>query len=356
MTQNSTTGQSGWQEAGFPFGFRFRNPTEIFLHICKAMAERSMAQDHIESTLDTDGLRLDERAVTQDPGTLNRLDYRHRWSLGYEGDLSNMWYFLKDYIFKIAGCYCDADKAYDFESYPELENWTPESLEDKLKENYVKFTAFCNKEKYLMFLYRVLNLCSVRRVSVAQSAAGGLSRRVTTNDKIFYYDEIDDAMKLLKSKDFHKSNFLNQKFKVSCNYIGRYELEQNSIRFLSWVDDKRPCDMTFYGFATDEGIDEFSPLGVENVALNKWFCAGKADIYERVKGVQAAAVEFKFPDSEIPAVPRLAKNECWTKGFSLKEFRNSEWNSCYGMVVRDQRNYLKYFERQTNENNSSNIS
>ena len=336
---------SAWLEGGFPRGFRLKNPASVFEVICKAMAERSIAADNADSLVDTEGSRIDVNAVEYNPIKTNRLERKHFWDLGYHGVKTNIWYFMKEQILKIASCYCDPDKAYDFENYPDLENWTPESLEEKLREDYIKFSAFCDREKYLLFIYKVLNLCSVRRVGTADSAASGNYRWINTQNGYFTYDDKDEMIELLKSRDFSLGACRGFTFMTHCDHLNRYELYQYSPRFVTWVDDDRPCDITFYGCASDSGIDEFSPMGVENVKLNKWFCAGQPTINETVGNIKAAVLEFEYPDTLIPDIPELGRSSQWVKGFELKRFKSPVGNLCYGIAVRDQRNYLKYFEK-----------
>ena len=41
---------SAWTAGGFPFGFRFKKPRDVFHTICCAMAERSVNADQADTT------------------------------------------------------------------------------------------------------------------------------------------------------------------------------------------------------------------------------------------------------------------------------------------------------------------
>ena len=333
-----------WSAGGFPYGFRFRKPREVFSVICNAMAERSVALHHLDSSADTSGSRHEVQAITQKGICI--LDKKHIFNIGNYEPKHNMWHFMEKRIMQIAACYCDPDKAYDFENYPDLENWTPESLEDKLKEDYVRFSAFCDKEKYLLFIYKVLNLCKVRRTFAADSPVGGARRTVGVDgDGYYLYSEREKALDILKSRGFVNMNNNSHKFVVRCDVDETYSFSQYKTRFVTWVDETRPCDITFYGCALSEGIDEFSSCGVDGVKENKWFCAGTPKTFETVNGVSAAVLELEFPDSEIPAIRKLDPMTVFTTGFTLKKLQAGNKNDCYGVVVRDQSKYLKYLGR-----------
>lgn len=337
MTRQADTVQSAWQAAGFPFGFRFRNPMEIFRTICSAMAERSCADSRINCHIDTEDNRIDAGALKNMPKNLRDKNY---WHFGSEGESRNLWYFLQRRIYQIASCFCDPEKADDFEHYPDLENWTYESLEDKLKDDCVRFSAFCDREKFLLFVWKVLNLCCVRRVGVVNDNSCGYVRE---HLGIPSYDNIPEALEELKNIPYRNGQNRGQLFVTKCNGIGDYSLLQSSGRFVTWVDDTRPCDIKFYCLPQD-GYDEYSNFGIGGIKPGRWHCAGKPDIFETTGRVKTAAVEFPFPDSEIPAVPELQKNKSHSVGFTLQEFKVAG-ETCCGYAVRDYRNYLKYFER-----------
>jgi hypothetical protein len=241
----------------------------------------------------------------------------------------------------IACCYCDPDKAYDFDNYPDLEHWTRESLEDKLKEHYVEFSPFCDKEKYLMFIYRVLNLCTVRRVPVRSEY--GTARYRDSGDISGLYEDIDNVKKAMTDKPFTLASSPTHRFSVWTTSLKYYKMEQYGIRFFTWIDDLRPCDTTFYGFAEDT-YDVFSAPAGLNIKKNSWFCAGVPDHVEDYHGVKRLVLELEAADVDIRDIPELPRDSTWRSGFSLKYFSNSNLNSCFGYAVRDQRKYLKYVD------------
>ena len=121
-------------------------------------------------------------------------------------------------------------------------------------------------------------------------------------------------------------------------------MRQSGIRFLTWIDEARPCDTAFYGFAEDT-CNEFSAPPALNVKKNSWFCAGSPNLVENYGGVMRLALELDVADVDVKDIPELPMDYTWTSGFSLKYFKNNNLNSCFGYAVRDQRKYLKYFER-----------
>ena len=335
---------SAWTQAGFPYGFRFRNPRDVFHTICCAMAERSVNFDQTDWS-DTDSIyayRPEVWGVDNPPEPLKR---KNIW---YPGDVYNgtgIFEFMRDRIFLIASRYCDADKAHDFDNCPELENWTPESLEEKLKGDYVRFSPFCDREKYLLFIYKVLNLCSVRRVPVFEES--GCCRRRDSGDGTYFSGS--EAKDVLIERSFSPGyDKAYHRFEAYCSAAGEYKLYQYGTRFITWVDGKRPCDIEFYAYAEDN-LDEFSSFGSDNIRKNSWFCAGKPDITEEINDImgtrKAAVLELEFKDSALPEIPVLERQSLWQCGFSLKKSGGDRNHQYYGYAVRDQRKYLKYFER-----------
>ena len=334
-TKSAANTVSAWQDAGFPFGFRFKTPLQIFLAVCSAMEERSVNTDQLDFHDQLDENYRPEVQYLHYPPL--RFTPKH-----YSLSTKDMLKFMRDRIFEIAACYCDPDKAYDFDNYPELENWTRESLEDKLKEHYVSPGAFCDVEKYLLFIYKVLNLCCVRRVHVADEY-GTVKIRKSPGDN--EYDQIAKEKEMMLNTDYILSNYPeSHSLTVSCSDGGYYILIQKCIRFLTWVDDKRPCDVKFYCYA-GSNTDKFSDLSAGNVTRNSYFCAGVPDKTEILEGNRRTVLELPFPDTAIPAIPVLQRNTTWCCGFTPEIFVNAHYNQCYAYAVRDQRNYLKYYER-----------
>lgn len=315
---------------------KFRNPREIFHLLCCAMAERSINIDQQE----IDDLHARYRPEVWGVHNAPKFpDIKHLWIPGGAFSSTGIFEFMRDRIMLIASRYCDAEKAFDFEKYPDLQNWSKESLEDKLKENYMEFSAFCDMGKYLHFLCRVLNLCSVRRVGIC--GEHGVVNYRTSGEKTFMYGDIAEAKKELLEADFVSGSDPKHELSATCRDDLSYRLIQNKLRFLSWIDETRQCDITFYGFAADE-LDEFSSFGNSSIRKNSWFCAGKAEKTELAGGIIRAAAVLDMNDSELPMIPELKRNQTWRCGFALKHFTNSVHRDCYGYAVRDQRNYLKY--------------
>ena len=334
---------SAWTQAGFPFGFRFRNPRDVFHTICQAMAERSInfdQTDHVDTS--KYAYRPEVWGVDNRPEVLRK---KHNWYPGEVYNGTGMFEFMRDRIFLIASRYCDAEKAHDFENYPELENWTPESLEEKLKGDYVKFSHFCDREKYLIFIYKVLNLCSVRRVPVFEDYEGSGRERSTGLDAFYSGKEAKES--LLK-RSFRKSDQAYQSLAAYHSSAGEYKLYQYGTRFITWLDKTRPCDIKFYAYAKDD-LDEFCNFGVKNIKPDSWFCAGEPDIVESSNKYQMhrdlLIKELEQPDSNLPEIPVLERNSIWESGFSLLKWGGNTYNKNYGYAVRDQRKYLKFFER-----------
>ena len=324
---------SAWTDAGFPFGFRFRNPRDVFYSICCAMSERSL---NYSQTVNVDDEEHYEHVKARNNPPRPFQDKNRLVS----SNKDTVFKFMQSQIMQIASCYCDPDKAYDFENYPNLENWTAESLEDKLKEKYVKFTPFCDREKYLLFIYHVLNLCTVRRAAVVSE--NGCEKYRDTGDMRYYYSNLDKAKKDLINTEFSLRYSYNPANKLSVYRYdaGDYQLSQSKIRFLSWIDENRPCDITFYAFASDYQIDEFYNFGADYIKKNKWFRVGEPNITEEIKGKLRVSRELDIPDDKLPTnIPELERKTGYSIGFSSGV--DADYMP-YAYAVRDQRKYLKY--------------
>ena len=338
---------SAWTNAGFPFGFRFRNPRDVFYSICCAMAERTTINSQTEDFYFEN--RRDEVFYKKNPP--RPFQAKDQLNGYWTSNSETVFQFMKNRILQIASCYCDPDKAYDFDNYPNLENWTAESLEDKLKEKYVKFTRFCDREKYLLFIYHVLNLCTVKRAEV--TIEYGCEKYRDTGDRYYYYGDLDKAKSYLISRDFslyHSYNPAN-KLNVYRYDSGDYKLSQHKIRFLSWIDENRPCDITFYGFASDYQIDEFYNFGVDYIKKNKWFRVGEPNITEEIEKKLRVSRELDIPDNKLPAsIPELERRTGYSIGFSsgvnTDNMSGVDADKMpYAYAVRDQRNYLKFVDK-----------
>ena len=330
---------SAWTDAGFPFGFRFRNPRDVFYSICCAMAERTTINSQTEDFYFEN--RRDEVFYKKNPP---RPFQAKNYLNGYSTSNSEtVFQFMKNRIMQIASCYCDPDKAYDFENYPNLENWTAESLEDKLKEKYVKFTPFCDREKYLLFIYHVLNLCTVKRAAVVPEYGCGKYRFAWGRNGDEYYN-MNEAKNDIVKADFSLTDFGNPINAVSVytKDNGYFTLYQYKPRFLSWIDENRPCDITFYGFASDYTVDEFYNFGADYIKRNKWFRVGETNITEEINGKLRVSRELDIPDSILPAsIPVPDRHKSYKIGFSSG---TDSYDMPYAYAVRDQRNYLKYVD------------
>ncbi|MBO5765947.1 MAG: hypothetical protein J6S24_06650 [Lentisphaeria bacterium] len=326
--ENTETPESNWK---IPEDFRFRRPLEVVEELISAMKERStgdqLAEEHPV-------YRVELRS-----NLFRILSEKYSWTLDNgSSDKLTFWYFLKNRVLEIASRYCDPDKAYDFDRYPDLENWTPESLKERMGSDYVEFNCFVSKEKFLIFLYKVLNLCCVRRVPIPDYFGSGLVRSNYYYDP--WYGSPEDGLKLLKESEFRDIYATGHNLTVHCNGQNKYEYTQFRGKFNTWIDPARLCDVTFYAFASTQGVDDFSPIGT-SARADSWFCAGKADTFADGK----ASLTLDFPDSYL-FVPSLTSGNTRVKGFKYKTWYYTPLSAdCYGYAVRDQRKYLKYFER-----------
>ena len=320
---------SSWNNAGFPDLFRFRSQTQCAEALASAICERSLAAGgNIRVTGDT-FTTLDSKWLWE------------YWDLPFQD-------FLTTGLLSLAGCFCDPEKAYDFENYPELENWNADSLSAKLGKDYLEYTPFIDKDKWAMFVYRVLNLCHTKRVPVRQVNP----RPVFSGTTVRYaYGTPDKVLGELKKKEFHYNDRENVGSSISAilydDNSGCVEVTQHIGGFSTAYDPDSPCNVTFFGCPEKGSCDEFSALGARDVngeliQENRWFCAGTAkdgdvlDTYVRKT--------LDFPDSELPtALPELTYGKFWKRGFELKILNASTDYICNAYAVCD---YLKHFKYQ----------
>jgi hypothetical protein len=253
-------------------------------------------------------------------------------------------------LLDIAGRFCDPEKAYDFENYPALENWNADSLREKLGSDYVEYSPFVDKDKWAVFVYRVLNLCYVRRVPVYEFTPagdrGGSKVRLAshTPSKVIEY---------LKSQDFGYCRTNAGSCISAVKYdtgFGVIDVTQRVCGFSTLLTAVVPCNVTFYGYAEKGSCDEFSALGARDVngeliEENSWFCAGSPGEDDFVNGGFCALKTLDFPDQELPsAFPELTYGKVWKRGFDLKKLDISTDSTVYnGYAVCD---YLEHFKYQ----------
>lgn len=320
---------SGWSSAGFPVEFRFRNHYQVAHTLASAVLERSIAAGgNMEMTNDRIPL----------------LTLKWDW---YYWDYPLKKLFTTG-LLSIASCFCEPEKAYDFENYPVLENWNPDSLQKRLGGDYLEYSPFVDKDKWAVFVYRVLNLCYVKRVPVRQDNprpvfSGTRFRRVRTVP--------EKVLTELKNADFYYNDRENIgssiQFVKYDNGSGMVTAIQSICGFSTAYNYKCPCDVTFYGCAVKGECDEFSTLGAADVngdpvQENVWFCAGKpaeGDVFDLY-----ARKTLDFPDSELPdALPQLEYDKVWKHGFELKKLDISTSSVTYnGYAVCDYYNHFKY--------------
>lgn len=332
MAENTPTPGS-WK---IPASFQFRAPLDVIKELCRAMAERAIAED-VNDASDTMDHKL---RIECSSDLFHLLDRKFDWRYGNGSSVKDtFWYFLKNRVFEIASHYCDPEKAFDFDRYPDLENWTHDSLQERMKEEFIEYKPFISKEKYLIFLYKVLNLCCVRRVELPDLYGSSLYR--TSGNGYYYYEIANEGIDVLKSSPYTNGYAVGQKFITLCDEYGYYYFTQFRGKFNTWVENKRPCDITFYAFASSDGVDEFSSCGAANVQKNKWFKAG----VPTETSSNTATLVLDYPDSSIPPVVRLERGREKSVGFNYKTWRGQKYAVCYAYAVRDHRKYLKYFER-----------
>ncbi len=320
---------SSWESDGFPVDFRFRNHYQVARTLASAVLERSIAVGgNMEITEETFQI------------------FREKWDWKY-------WdYPLKKLfttgLISIACDFCDPEKAYDFENYPALENWTPDTLQKRLGKDYLEYSPFIDKDKWAVFVYRILNLCYVKRVPVRQLNP----RPVYSGTKIRSVRVVPEkVLDELKKAEFYYNNNENVgssiEFTRNDDSSGTVTAIQCICGFSTAYNSKCPCDVTFYGCAEKGSCDEFSTLGATDVngnpiQENVWFCAGKSgedDILYRY-----AIKTLSFPDSELPdALPALEYGETHRRGFDLKKLDISTSSVTYnGYAVCDYYNHFKY--------------
>ena len=318
-----------WTDAGFPDKFRFRTHTALSLALGAALFER-------ETSANGDpGMHEEDLIVFNDKWLWDSREY---FNVSFTS-------LLTTGFLKLAGCFCDPEKAYDFENYPALENWNTDSLRQKLGSDYVEYSPFVDKDKWALFVYRVLNLCYVRRVPVYEIPprydwGGSQIRRAD--------DTPSEVMERLKRADFVYPGS-NQGSSISAvkydDGSGTVEVEQRVCGFSTLIT--HPCEVTFYGYAEKGTCDEFSPLGARDaegklIRENTWFCAGVAG--EPVNNDTCARKTLDFPDSELPStLPELTYGKVWKKGFDLKKLDISTDSATHnGYAVCNYQNHFKY--------------
>ena len=328
---------SSWTDAGFPDSFRFRSHLHCVRTMYAAALERGLASgSNMELTDDTFQL------------------FEEKWWWHYGDPYGYVGTRLRDYlstgILDIAGCFCDPEKAYDFENYPELENWTKDSLKEKLGKDYIEYSPFVDKDKWAMFVYKVLNLCYTRRVPVYSS-----SRDRFISGPIFRSAEGNSAdlvLTRLRNSEWREatSTCFGSQWRVDVSE-GFYYISQNAGGLGIRYNQKSPCKISFYTEAVKGECDVFSALGATDhygnpVTADRMFLAGVVNPEQVTDGV-SAYVRFRFPDSAMPALPDRLSTGTYITGFDLKEFSAQDGNVTVGYAVCDHLKHFKYLDIPT---------
>ena len=310
--------------------FRFRKPKDILNYLRLAMFEKDIRRSTSGSTDDAN--RKEWQFDKFYPRVFGR-----KWNWGESSQYDGLDRFLEERVLQIASTYCDPDKAYDFENYPELEYWSSDALEDKLKEKYVRFSPFCDKMKYLLSLCHILELCCVKRAPcrVEGRERTGSGRWAENSSLTGTYSNCMKA--LLKNQSWVSAGY--DSGTAPTNMIlfttsNGPRILQRQIQFSTWVDDTRPCDIKFFACAEDT-LDEFSSFGAVDyygnaIVKNKWFCAGVPDtVNNKYTGMSMPFDDEKLPSYTPPGVMR---------GFSIrKTFSPADFDGRYGCAIRDYR-------------------
>ena len=319
---------SSWQNAGFPDDFRFTSHTKCVTALAEAICERSLAAGGSTEVTQETFMTLDSKWIWD------------HWNITLDE-------FMTSRLMTIAGYFCDPEKAYDFENYPELENWNADSLREKLGADYLEYSPFIDKDKWAMFVYRVLNLCYTRRVPVRRVNP----RPVYSGTKVRYTNSLPEkALDELKQKEFYYNDRENVGSSISVirevDYSRFVDVTQHICGFSTAYNPASPCDVTFFGCPEKGSCDEFSALGARDVngkliQENKWFCAGTASDGDILSTYVRKTLEF--PDSELPSIlPELDAGEVWKRGFELKTLNNSTDYICNAYAVCDHLKHFKY--------------
>ena len=301
---------------------RFRTHLQTADILVSAISERYLASGTVS---DVSELRTN----------MQIFDLKWKWDWTYRKE--EFINFMTSGVLTLAGNFCDPEKAYDFENYPDLPNWTVDSLKEKLGSDYLQYTPFADKDKFLVFICRILELCRVRRVPVYQNSsrpvfAGTKYRKVRTTP--------EKALDELKKAEFYSNDRKNTgssiEFLQYNDGSGMLTATQYVCGFSAEYNSKLPCKVAFYGCAVKGACDEFAALGAkdangEPVRENVWFCAGspgEGDIFDNY-----VRKTLDFPDSELPDfIPDLEYGRVWKRGFELKKPENSD---CVGYAVCD---------------------